>query len=519
MLKVGGHYVVTSQAMAANAHDLNESKISRLLLVALLLIIAIGAALRVYKLDGDSLWLDEASSVAFSHESLSGIIEITGKDVHPPLYYFALHYWMKLFGDSEAATRLLSALFGILALPVIYKLAALMFDRSTGLLAAGLLALSRFHLEFSQEARMYSLLCLLCLLSVYYFLKLLEGKKSRLALAGYIVATALMMYTHVYSFFILAAENLYLLTLLFASRDIFKRVWKRWLVAQAVLIILFLPWLSVQMQQFSRVQHGFWIPKLPPRLLLYTLTMYAGSNQLAWILSALIALAVLASWRGWKQEAPLAKSTSDKSEDKSDQGLLTERLKLYLLLLWLLCPILLPYIVSQFSSPIFLPKYTIAALPAFSILAARGLLSLRFHQLRMIVVLLLIGFSLVTLKNYFGSYKKDLWREAVASISSLTRPDDLVLFIDQSGKVPFEYYYKGPGLVEKPFPDYNTKLDTGNLAEQLKASIEGHTRIWLVLSHPNELTPLIPQQLAQWYNTAEHITYPGVEMYLFEKSR
>jgi hypothetical protein len=184
-----------------------------------------------------------------------------------------------------------------------------------------------------------------------------------------------------------------------------------------------------------------------------------------------------------------------------------------------LCPILLPYIVSQFSSPIFLPKYTIAALPAFVILAARGLLSLRFHQLRMILVLLVVGFSLVVFKNYYGSAKKDLWREAVSHFKTLAQPRDLVLFNDQSGEVPFEYYYKGADLVEKPFPDYNSKLDADNLAGQLKGAIEDHPRIWLVLSHPNNLTPLIPQQLAQWYDPAAHITYPGVEMYLFEKRK
>src|ERR1044071_10196409 len=130
--------------MPAHAQSANDIKTARLLLVALLVIIALGAALRVYKLDGESLWLDEAYSIKFSQEAPAGIIEATAKDVHPPLYYFALHYWMMAFGDSDTAVRLLSALFGILAIFVIYRLASRMFDRATGLLAAGLVALSRF---------------------------------------------------------------------------------------------------------------------------------------------------------------------------------------------------------------------------------------------------------------------------------------------------------------------------------------------------------------------------------------
>jgi mannosyltransferase len=504
--------------MDAQAQPANENRTTRLLLLAaLLLVIAIGATLRVYKLNGDSLWLDEASSVQFSQASLFGIIETTGKDVHPPLYYFALHYWMKLFGDSETAARLLSAIFGILAIPVIYQLTARMFDKSTALLAAAFLALSRFHLEFSQEARMYSLLCLLSLLSFYYFIKLLEDR-SRLALAGYIVTTWLMMYTHVYSFFILAAQNLYLVTLIFASRDIFKRTWKRWVVSQITLAVLFLPWLSVQLQQFSRVQQGFWIPKLPPNLILTTLIIYAGSHKLAWIFSALIALCLFAGWKEWNG-AGRNKSSSEAAADESRGGRLRDRLKLHLLLLWLACPILLPYIVSQFSSPIFLPKYTIAALPAFVILAARGLLSLRFHQLRVIVLLLLVSISALVLRDYYRAAKKDLWRVAVAYFKAMAEPGDLVLFHDQSGEVPFDYYYKGTDLTEKPFPDYNAKLEANNLAEQLKAAVKDHTRVWLVISHPNNLTPLIPQQLALWYEQRAYTHYPGVEMYLFEKRK
>jgi uncharacterized membrane protein len=498
--------------MAANAQTPDKAKISSLVLAALLIIIAVGAGLRVYKLNGDSLWLDEASSVKFAKEPPAGIIETTSKDVHPPLYYFALHYWMKLFGDTETAARLLSALFGIFCLPVVYKIAAHLFDRSTALLATLLLALSRFHLEFSQEARMYSLLVLLSLCSIYFFIKLLEGR-SRYTLALYIAASALMMYTHVYSFFILAAENLYLLTLVFAERDAFKRVWKLWLASQVTLALLFLPWLSVQAQQFSRVQQGFWIPKLPPNLLFTTLVIYAGSYPLAWILLSLVALALFSGWKGWNEKTSPASPKNESDGDVRLRG----RLKLYLLVLWLLCPILLPYIVSQFSSPIFLPKYTIAALPAFAILAARGLLSLRFHQLRIIVAVLLVYFSVVVLKNYYGAAKKDVWRVGVAYFRSLAKPRDLVLFNDQSGEVPFEYYYRETDVTKKPFPDYDTKLDENNLAEQLLKNTEGRERVWLVLSHPNNLTHLIPQQLSSWYDQRTYINYPGVEMYLFEK--
>jgi uncharacterized membrane protein len=499
--------------MAANTQQLKESKVSRLLLLSLLLIIALGAVLRVYKLGSESIWLDEAFTIQTAHGSLPSIIEETSKDVHPPLYYFALHYWVQLFGDSEFSTRLLSAIFGVLALLAIYKLASLLFDRATGLLAALLLALSHFNIEFSQEARMYMLLTLLTLLSMYFFIKLLAGE-SRLALAGYIASSTLLMYTHVYSIFILAAQNFYWLSLPFVSRETFKRIWKSWVLAQVALVVLFLPWLSVLMQQVSRVQKGFWIPRLPPRALFDTFIVYAGSRQLALVFFPLVALAIFLGWKGRSEGRSPESSTSETKE-----SVLSSRLKTYLLLLWLLCPIILPFIVSEFSSPIFLPKYTIPASLAFIILAARGFLSVRFHQLRMLLVLFVACFSLIDLRNYYGAVKKDVWREAVANFERLAQPGDVVLFNERPGQSPFDYYNVRSDLIEKPFPDYNSELKADNISELLKHAVEGHDRVWLVLSHPGILTPLIPAQLEEWYALAAHRSDPGVEIYLFEKRR
>jgi mannosyltransferase len=499
--------------MAANTLQPKENKVSSLLLASLLLIIALGAVLRVYRLGSESIWLDEAFTIQTAHGSLSSIIAETSKDVHPPLYYFALHYWMQLFNDSEFSTRLLSAIFGVLAILAIYKFAALLFDRATGLLSALMLALSHFNIEFSQEARMYMLLSLLTLLSMYFFIKLLAGE-SRFALAGYILSSTLLMYTHVYSIFILAAQNLYWLSLPFVSRETFKQTWKRWALAQVALVVLFLPWLSVLMQQVSRVQKGFWIPRLPPRALYDTFIIYAGSRQLALVFFPLAAVAIFLGWKGRSEKRSLESPTSEPKE-----SLPASRLKTYLLLLWLLCPIILPFIMSEFSSPIFLPKYTIPASLAFIILAARGFLSVRFHQLRMLLVLFIACFLLIDLRSYYGAVKKDLWRDAVAKFERLAQPGDVVLFNERPGQSPFDYYNRRHDLIEKPFPDYNSELKADNIGELLKSAVEGHDRVWLVLSHPGILTPLIPQQLEEWYTVAAHRSDPGVEIYLFEKRR
>ncbi|PKL58191.1 MAG: glycosyl transferase, partial [Methanomicrobiales archaeon HGW-Methanomicrobiales-5] len=95
---------------AAPENDLNLTG-NLLILMGLT---GIGAILRFYGLGTNSLWLDEASTLAFARQSLIGIWESTvGGEFNPPLFYW-LEHGMLLFGDSEFVLRLLPALLGVL---------------------------------------------------------------------------------------------------------------------------------------------------------------------------------------------------------------------------------------------------------------------------------------------------------------------------------------------------------------------------------------------------------------------
>ena len=136
-----------------------------------------GAALRVYDWTPIAL-LDEASSIKFAHDVASGIIENDRKGCSPAALYFATALLDKTLRRFETSARLLSALFGILPLLSLHaRLARLLTGRPRCSAALSCSRLSRFHLEFSQEARMYALLCLLGLLSFYFFIKLFEDRK------------------------------------------------------------------------------------------------------------------------------------------------------------------------------------------------------------------------------------------------------------------------------------------------------------------------------------------------------
>jgi len=87
----------------------------------LLAIVLIGSFLRTYLLGALSIWYDEMFSIVVAQNSLPGTVTAAATlDVHPPLYYVLLHYWILAFGESDVAVRLLSAIFGIFAIPMVY---------------------------------------------------------------------------------------------------------------------------------------------------------------------------------------------------------------------------------------------------------------------------------------------------------------------------------------------------------------------------------------------------------------
>jgi mannosyltransferase len=249
-----------------------RQRIASLLAPALILLLA--TALRFYRLAGQSLWSDEGNSVALAQAGLAEIAARTALDIHPPLYYWLLHFWIRLFGQSEVAVRSLSAVAAVLLVGVIYQLGARLFDRRAGLMAAFIAAVSPFQVYYAQEARMYALLALLGALTIWATVEwMLPGneeweqdpkgfgkplgsaKRSRRLTWAllYVLSAAAGLYTQ-YAFpVVLAAANLAVLTAIWQSRRqraVARRL-AEWLAMQAIPLALYLPWLPVAWRQLT----------------------------------------------------------------------------------------------------------------------------------------------------------------------------------------------------------------------------------------------------------------------------
>src|SRR4051794_11765350 len=123
---------------------------------AVSLLMAASLLLRTGRLD-IGYWIDEGISVGIASHSVGQIPGALGQDGSPPLYYLLLHEWIQLAGTGEAATRSLSLLFALAAVPVAWWAGSAIFDRRAGALAAAGAAGRPLLADYARGARVYSL--------------------------------------------------------------------------------------------------------------------------------------------------------------------------------------------------------------------------------------------------------------------------------------------------------------------------------------------------------------------------
>ena len=423
------------------------------LLVALLL----AFALRVYALGAQSLWNDEGTSVALSSLSIEAIINGAARDIHPPLYYLLLHFWMPLAGNTEYAVRFLSVIAGVLTVALVFRVSCSVFDERVATLAAFLTALSPFQVYYSQEARMYVWVMLFAAISVYAMMRWLNLKTQISNLKPvfgiwdlgfgtwliYIAATMAMLYTQYVGAFIILAENLAFGVWLFfpirnsqftiRNSQFAIRTLVNWFAGQLIIGLFFLPWYLFaggQLAAWPSISEPLDLPRLVWRVLSVFSVGLTLEGTLATLTAIVFGILFLLGWR-WTRNP------------NANGGIVT-------LAAWTLVPMAAMYIVSL-TRPAYNPKFLLLATPAFYILAARGLIqSSRFkvrglsigHLSFVICSLIILAGNAQSILNYYFDprYARDDYRAIVRFINTNVRDGDGLL-IDAPGQIDVVRYY------------------------------------------------------------------------------
>ncbi len=202
-------------------------------------LVLLGAAVRLYHVDGLSLWVDEGLTVLAARLPWTAVLGFGQTySVHPPLY-FVLVKLVSAIAPEDRAGRLVSVIAGTLTVPMLYALAKHLAGARAGLLAALVLAVSPLHVWYSQEARPYALVVFFVALS-YLALTIVAraGRKRWSVMYG--VAVVLALYTDESALFALAPQ-VFLLAILARGSPHQARL----LGEAAILAVLaYLPWTS-----------------------------------------------------------------------------------------------------------------------------------------------------------------------------------------------------------------------------------------------------------------------------------
>ena len=441
----------------------------RRLWVALLALVILVFALRLYHLDYQPLRGDESFDVMFASRSLPSLVnELRVTQPYPPLYHVLLHGWFKLAGKSELALRFISMSWSVLLVALTYRLGRELFSREVGLLTALLTAVHPFYLWHAQDGRMYTMLTGLSLASTLLALQLLWERNGAgwRKWASYAIVTLLALLTHYFAFLVLAAQNVIALIEIGRHRDI--SLLKRWAISQSVMALLYLPWTLFAWPLLSTHTSGWIQPAgLLEILKRCFITFSVGFTvEPGHVLVPLAAfLCVFGSgifpWR-WGQRR--------------------DRTSLVALAVLLLVPLLAVYLGSL-RRPMFDERYLIIIVPFYLLFLGRGLAQLghwRTWALPAAGILLAWGMGRGMWNYYFDPRyaKSPPWPALTAHLEAQTGPGDVI--VQDYPDPTFDYYYHGqaPHLVVPGGPlDDERRAET---AATLTALRDGYDRIWFI---------------------------------------
>jgi uncharacterized membrane protein len=215
----------------------------------------LGMAARLYHIQTQSIWFDEGwSAYAAAQPTLLGAVE--ADPTNPPLYYVSLNILASGFGDSPFALRYVSLLFGLLVIALAYRLGQQLFNSRAGIAGAALTALSPLLWWASQEARMYTLLAALVLLTAAAWHRVI-GRAGRTAWLVLWAGELALLYAHNTGPVIVLWLNLVTVVIWLLRRSLRRPDWRVWFGGQVVVALAWSPWLVGRFLLVPGANSGF----------------------------------------------------------------------------------------------------------------------------------------------------------------------------------------------------------------------------------------------------------------------
>lgn len=419
-------------------------------LAAVATVVAAGAAL--VRLGSRSLWFDEGISVGLVHAPFDTFVQrVTDHEVNQSAYYLVFNGWYRLVGEGAAAMRLLSALFFVATVPLVYLLGRRLFDARTGALAAVLLAVHPLAVEWGQQLRGYSLVLFLVTAATYLLVRAVD-EPTPLRVLAYGAVASVAVYAHFFALLVLAAH---------AGSLVLRRPFPRQLAAGAAVVVAAVGAPAVVFILGRNGDPLRWIDAPRARGLVERLGAVAGGGPLQLVVyggAAVLGLVVLTqvvrrspySDEAWRAALPA---------------------------LWLVLPPVVVLVVTYTVKPLLVASYLIVIVPALVLVVAAGLVRLADRRVAVATTVAVLLVSLLGLVDWYRDDGTEQWRGAIESVLADAAPGDGLVAVPTSARGAVDHYLRrldgppleqlSPSLEDPPGPAVLWQLNRATRNERL----------------------------------------------------
>src|SRR3989344_1347451 len=421
-----------------------RKKLAVFLLTAIILL---GLLLRLYDLDKESIWVDEAYSLHYAllpspNEVMAGTVETEGA---PPGYYLFLHYWIKVFGSSEFSVRFPSLLAGAISIAIIFKIGEVLYDRRTGLIAALLFSTSMLQILFSQEARLYSIYGCLTLCTLYFFIIIYKKSQQHSQISNkYYVFYALSMILSLYLNFVAGV-----LIILYTFAALWRKEnfpWKKWLLTHLIIVLVALPLIPLFLQQYITADTG-----IEPELIQKGVPVFLAKLGVFFYAVPLMAVLLAAGAILLCKKRITALVSRLQIPDYYWTLTIFTFAAVYLYFSFFPLAIL-GFAISR--SPIthsfFLIRHSYFLVPIVYLYLAYKISNFKRTTLTVVCIIALLTANSLALSQYYQEPTKAGWQEAAQFIEDRTAGTPTLL-LDRGGLGPVflsEYYFSKPEIIK-----------------------------------------------------------------------
>jgi uncharacterized membrane protein len=435
----------------------------------LITILVVGAILRFYKLDFQSLWLDEIHTINETNPSvgLSNLYDhiLNSGDPHPPLYYYLLYFLFKILGYTTFVARSFSVFVGVLGIYAVYLLGKELYNKQVGLITAAFTCINYFHIYYSQEARTYVFFFLFGTLSFYRLVIFIKNPNRKNAI--YLgLFDGLMLNFHFFGLFALFSKyTILLFFLILIDKSNRKTFFTNSFLSGVVAFFVFTPCLKAFMV-VSNIKE-FWIEKPDFYTFINIFNEFFGYSVPLSI--ATLFFIIIYFVRAFQ--------TFRKLNDRSiiDNPIL---LSFFILITWIFFTLLIPIIRSYTSIPMIISRYFIILLPAFFMMAVIGIQSIYYRFIRNSFIFIFLFYSifhLLFIKRYYNTAQKSQFRETALYIKQ-NNPSNSPIVSSLSWYLPFFLPKPEYNIIGSDLDEYLTKITSDTQKISSFWYFDAHTR-------------------------------------------